>query len=127
MAFILGLVASAAANSLWPGHLDTIVIGLGIVLGAGFVPVIVHGIIAAVAVVVGTASALARARQTMRAMQTVWRGTASNRVADYVAGLDAEAVRAVVQRDEIRDVSAVRGWLLPQLEIALRWVMMPLR
>jgi hypothetical protein len=60
VALVLGLAASAATNSFWPGHLDTIAIGLGIVLGAGFVPVIVYGIIAAFAVIVGTATAVAR-------------------------------------------------------------------
>jgi hypothetical protein len=121
LVFLLaGVLTAAAANSLWPGQLDAIALALGIVLLAGLIPVVGYAIATLVAAVVGTAVAIARPRRTLKATKTVWRTARSDRVADVVAALDPQAVRAVVDRAEMRDVTAVRGWLRPTLDLALR-------
>jgi hypothetical protein len=117
---VIGGLIAGSANSLWPDHLDLIALLYGAALLMAIVPLIVYGFIAFVGAVIGTGTALARPGHTLRATKTVWRTTRSDRVEDFVAGIDAAAVRLVIDHDEIRDIVAVRGWLRPHLEIALR-------
>jgi hypothetical protein len=116
----IGGLLAASANGLWPDQLDLIALVYGAALLMAIVPVIVYGFIALVGAVIGTAAALARPRGALRATKTVWRTARSERVEDFVDGVDPAAVRLVIDHDEIRDITAVHGWLRPRLEIALR-------
>jgi hypothetical protein len=117
---VIGGLLAASANTLWPDHVDLIALLYGAALLMAIVPLIVYAFLAVVGAVIGSATALARPRRTLRAAKTVWRTARSDRVEDFVAAMDAASVRLVIDRDEIRDVTAVRGWLRPRLEIALR-------
>jgi hypothetical protein len=117
---VIGGLIAASANSLWPDQIDLIALIYGVSLLMAIIPLIVYGFITLVGAVIGTAVALSRPRRTLRATKTVWRTARSNRVDDLVAAVDAAAVRLVIDRDEIRDVTGVRGWLRPHLDIALR-------
>jgi hypothetical protein len=116
---VVGGLIAASANSLWPEQQNLIALVYGAALLMAIVPLIVYGFIALVGAVIGTAAALARPRGALRATKAVWRTARSERVADFVAGVDPAAVRLVIDRDEIREVTAVRGWLRPRLVIAL--------
>jgi len=117
---VVGGLIAASANSIWPDQTDLIALAYGAALLIAIVPLIVYGFITLVGAVIGTATALARPHRTLRATKAVWRTARSDRVEEFVATIDAAAVRLVIDRDEIRDVTAVRGWIRPRLEIALR-------
>jgi hypothetical protein len=117
---IAGILLSATANSLWPGHLDAIGLALGIVLAAAAVPVIVYAVVAFVQAVVGTATAVARPRRTVRELKRHWSGPHTHGVTDYVAVRDPKAIRLVLDAGELGEVTAVQGWLRPSMEITLR-------
>jgi hypothetical protein len=119
-----GILASAAANSLWPGHLDVIGAALGIVILAALLPLLVTAAIAFVRAVAGTVSAVARPRRTIReARRQVggrWRGPHTHGITDYLAVHDPKAIRIVLDTAEVHEVTEVRGWLRPTLELTLR-------
>jgi hypothetical protein len=116
---VVGGLISASVSSLWPEQLDLIALVYGAALLMAIVPVLVYGFIALVGAVIGTAAALARPRGALRATKAVWRTARSERVEDFVAGVDPAAVRLVINHDDIRDVTAVHGWFRPRLGIAL--------
>lgn len=117
---VVGGLIAAGADSLWPDHTDLIALAYGAALLIAIVPLIVYGLIALVGAVIGTAAAIARPRRTLKATKTARRVVRSDRVEDFVSALDADTVRLVIDRDEIRDLTTVRGWLRPHIEIAVR-------
>jgi hypothetical protein len=117
---IAGVLLSAGANSLWPGHLDAIGLGLGIVLLAALLPVVAYGLIALAQLVTGTVSAVARPRRTLRELKRIAAGPHTHGVTDYLAVHDPRAIRLVVEAGDVAEIVPVRGWLRPTLEIGLR-------
>ena len=115
-----GVLLSAIVNSLWPGHLDIISIGLGILLAAVLIPLIVSALITFVQVVAGTAAAVARPRATLRELKDLCNRPRPRNLSDYVAGHDPSVIRFFVDAADLDGVSGVAGWLRPSLEVRLR-------
>ena len=115
-----GSLLAVVANSLWPGHLDTIGLVLGLVLGMMGLLLVGYAAVALVQAVTGTVSAIARPREAIRELKRSWRGLRTHGITDYLADHDPGSIRFVLDAAELREVTPVQRWLRPALEITLR-------